>query len=168
MDIIKRTKFIYRYLGTADRFMYTFYFITIFGSIIALYFVVFLKILNVFNVLNQGFFKSIATINFSYFGESYFGGIAQASIILFYLSIGIAGNKLSYKALSMVPEEQLSPVDKRNLYLEKNAIKVFKEGIEVLKKDGFIVFLKKDPLEIKRAVFYLTLLLVPLYLLYVL
>lgn len=165
-NMIKRIKLIYKYLDTPDRIKFTIYYTVILGSIIALYFVVFLKILNFFNLLNEGLLKNIARIKFS--PSSYIGGIVEASTITFYLGTAAAAKKLLVKSLSKVPDEQLSPTDRRNLYLEKNINKVFKEGIDVLRNDGLMVFLKEDPLEIKRSVFLLALLLVPLYLFYIL
>lgn len=166
MYFFKRLKLIYRNLDVVDKAKFTLYSFVILTSIICLYSIAFLKILNYFNVLNVEFLKDIAKIKFS--SRSYVGGIITTLLPLFYMLIGISANNLLNKALTKIPEEELSAVDKRNLYLSGNIDKVFKEGVEVLKKEGLVTFLKKDPLEIKKGVLLLAMILIPLYLLFVL
>lgn len=166
MYFFKRLKLIFGNFNVTEGLKFAFYSFVILISAVCLYFIVFLKILNYFNILNVEFLKNIARIKFS--SGSYLGNIIITLLPLFYLSIGVSANNLLNKALERIPEEKLSTTDKRNLYLSGNIDKIFKKGIEVFKKEGMVMFLKKDPLEIKKGVLLLAMILIPLYLLFVL
>ena len=143
MKDIKRWVYIIRSLKGANKVAYILSTLVLFVVTIFILITIAFKLLNLVGITNISYVYNTPKIKLN--------PLSSAVI----LAIFVPGLIALQKGLKELSPHLKDEVDEENIKKFEKGTDIFKDGIEVLKKDGIYEFIRKDPLEIKKTFFYL-------------